>query len=101
MASAQGGRDALNRPGFEYLFPIDWSEPFGLTMVEAMVTRELLAGAWAAGACPGAAPLTIDLDSTICETYGLLRPSLAVRALAGGVAGPPPLPVASRLRDRS
>jgi hypothetical protein len=35
------------------------------------VSRELLARAWAAGAGPGAGPLTIDLDSTICETYGL------------------------------
>ena len=35
------------------------------------VSRELLARAWAAGAGPGDAPLSIDLDSTICETYGL------------------------------
>ena len=34
------------------------------------VSRELLAQAWAAGAGPGDGPLTIDLDSTICETYG-------------------------------
>jgi hypothetical protein len=37
------------------------------------VSRELLARAWAAGAGPGADPLTIDLDSTICETYGLQK----------------------------
>ena len=37
------------------------------------VSRELLAGAWAAGAGPGDGPLTIDLDSTICETYGLAK----------------------------
>ena len=37
------------------------------------VSRELRARAWAAGAGPGAAPLTIDLDSTICETYGLKK----------------------------
>ena len=37
------------------------------------VGRELLARAWAAGAGPGDAPLTIDLDSTICETYGLAK----------------------------
>ena len=37
------------------------------------VSRELLARAWAAGAGPGAEPLTIDLDSTICETYGLAK----------------------------
>ena len=35
------------------------------------VSRELLARAWAAGSGPGDGPLTIDLDSTICETYGL------------------------------
>ena len=37
------------------------------------VSRELLARAWAAGAGPGDTPLTIDLDSTICETYGLAK----------------------------
>ena len=35
------------------------------------VSRELLARAWAAGAGPGDGPLTIDLDSTICETSPL------------------------------
>ncbi len=37
------------------------------------VSRELLAKAWAAGAGPDDAPFTIDLDSTICETYGLAK----------------------------
>ena len=37
------------------------------------VSRELLAKAWVAGAGPGDDPLTIDLDSTICETYGLAK----------------------------
>src|SRR6266540_1304221 len=37
------------------------------------VSRELLARAWDAGAGPGAGPLTIGLDSTICETYGLRK----------------------------
>ena len=37
------------------------------------VSRELLARAFAAGAGPGDAPFTIDLDSTICETYGLAK----------------------------
>ena len=35
------------------------------------VSRELLARAWQAGPGPGDAPLTIDLDSTVCETYGV------------------------------
>ena len=37
------------------------------------VSRELLGRAWAAGTGPGATPFTIDLDSTICETYGLQK----------------------------
>ena len=37
------------------------------------VGRELLARARVAGAGPGDGPLTIDLDSTICETYGLVK----------------------------
>ena len=37
------------------------------------VNRELLARAWAASAGPGDGPLTIDLDSTICETSRLTR----------------------------
>ena len=37
------------------------------------VSRELLAQAWATGAGPGDAPLTIDLDSTVCETFGLCK----------------------------
>ena len=35
------------------------------------VSRELLTQAWAAGVGPADGPLTIDLDSTVCETYGL------------------------------
>ena len=35
------------------------------------VSRELLARAWSAGAGPGDGPLTIDLDSTGCETSPL------------------------------
>ena len=37
------------------------------------VAGELLARAWRAGAGPGDAPVTIDVDSTICETYGLAK----------------------------
>ena len=37
------------------------------------MSRELMARAWSAGAGPGDGPLTIDLDSTICETYGLAK----------------------------
>jgi hypothetical protein len=34
------------------------------------VTGETLARAWAAGVGPGDGPLTIDVDSTICEVHG-------------------------------
>ena len=37
------------------------------------VSRELLARAWVAGTGPGDGPLIIDIDSTICETYGLAK----------------------------
>ena len=37
------------------------------------VSRELLSRAWTAGGGPGDGSLTIDLDSTICETYGLAK----------------------------
>ena len=43
------------------------------------VSRELLARAWSAGAGPGDGPLTIDLDSTICETYGLAKEGAQLR----------------------
>jgi hypothetical protein len=71
------------------------------------VSRKLLERAWAAGAGPGSAPLTIDLDSTICETYGLAKegarhhgythvrgyhPLLAIAAGTGDV-------LAARLRE--
>jgi len=37
------------------------------------VSGELLGRAFAAGAGPGDAPMTVDVDSTICETYGLAK----------------------------
>lgn len=37
------------------------------------VSGELLARAWAAGGGPGDEAVTVDVDSTICETYGLAK----------------------------
>jgi len=54
------------------------------------VSRELLARAWSAGAGPGDRPFTIDLDSTICETYGLQKQG-AVHHGYTGVRGYHPL----------
>jgi len=54
------------------------------------VSRHLLSRAWTAGAGPGDAPLTIDLDSTICETYGLAKDG-GTRFTHTGVRGYHPL----------
>ena len=53
------------------------------------VSRELLARAWAAGAGPGDAPFTIDLDSTICETYGLAKEGARHHGYTGQAGLPP------------
>jgi Transposase DDE domain group 1 len=37
------------------------------------VLEEALGRAWAAGAGPGEGPVTVDVDSSICETYGLAK----------------------------
>ena len=69
------------------------------------VSRQLLARAWAAGAGPGDAPFTIDLDSTICETYGLAKEGARHHGYAGARGYHPLLAVAagdvlmSRLRE--
>ena len=47
------------------------------------VSRELLARAWAAGAGPGDGSLTIDPDSTICETYGLAKERARLHGYTG------------------
>ena len=54
------------------------------------ISRHLLSRAWAAGAGPGPDPLTIDLDSTICETYGLAKEG-ATGFTYSGVRGYHPL----------
>lgn len=53
-----------------------WLRAFAWFAVRQLdrVTRELLARAWAAGLGPEVdADLTIDVDSTVCETYGLAK----------------------------
>ena len=71
------------------------------------VSRQLLARAWAAGAGPGDSPLTIDLDSTICETYGLAKEGARHHGYTGARSYHPLLAIAagtgevlmSRLRE--
>jgi hypothetical protein len=43
---------------------------FGHVRQLDQVTGELLGRAWTAGAGPGEGPLTVDVDSTICEVHG-------------------------------
>ena len=63
------------------------------------VSRELLAQAWKAGAGPGDAPLIIDLDSTICETYGLAKEGARRHGYTGQRGYHPLLAVAAGTGD--
>ena len=63
------------------------------------VSRELLARAWAAGAGPDDAPFTIDLDSTICETYGLVKEGTRHHSYTGQRGYHPLLAVAAGTGD--
>ena len=63
------------------------------------VSRELLVRAWAAGAGPGDGPLTIDLDSTICETYGLTKEGARHHGYTGQRGYHPLLAVAAGTGD--
>ena len=63
------------------------------------LSRELLARGWAAGAGPGAAPFTIDLDSTLCETYGLAKEGARQHGYTGVRGYHPLLAVAAGTGD--
>ena len=63
------------------------------------MSRELLARAWAAGAGPGDGPLTIDLDSTLCETYGLCKEGARHHGYTGQRGYHPVLAVAAGTGD--
>ena len=63
------------------------------------MSRELLDRAWSAGAGPGDAPLTIDLDSTICETYGLAKEGAQHHGYTGQRGYHPLLAVAAGTGD--
>ena len=63
------------------------------------VSREVMARAWAAGGGPGCGPLTIDLDSTVCETYGLAKEGAQRHNYAGQRGYHPLLAVAAGTGD--
>lgn len=47
------------------------------------VGGRVLKNAWAMGAGPGAGPLTIDVDSTFCQTHGALKQGTRDRSYTG------------------
>ena len=63
------------------------------------VSWELLAQAWATDAGPGDGPLTIDLDSTICETYGLAKEGARHHSYTGKRGYHPLLAIAAGTGD--
>ena len=100
------------RPGTEYVFTLDWDADVlrtGGTFLRSFrwghvrqldrVSRELLSRAWAAGAGPGDGPLTIDLDSTICETHGLAKEGARHHGYTGKRGYHPLLAVAAGTGD--
>ena len=72
----EGGRPAAGRHGQGAIpwAPFLRSFRWGVVGQLDRVSRELLAhGPGRPGQDPATGPLTIDLDSTICETYGLAK----------------------------
>ena len=65
------------------------------------VSRELLARAWQSSAGPGDSPLTIDLDSTICEPTDRLKEGARHHGYTGKRGYHPLLAVAARNRRRA
>lgn len=60
------GKDVLLGGAYAYLFPIDWPEPFGLTMVEAMATGTPVI-AYRAGSVP---EIVVDgVTGFVCNTF--------------------------------
>jgi glycosyltransferase involved in cell wall biosynthesis len=62
-------KDAILGGAYAYLFPIDWPEPFGLTMVEAMATGTPVV-AYRAGSVP---EVVLDgVTGFVCDTFHAL-----------------------------
>ena len=72
---------------------------WGLVRQLDRASRELLARAWASGGGPGDDPLTIDLDSTVCETYGLAKEGAQRHNYAGQRGYHPLLAIAAGTGD--
>lgn len=76
------GKDELLGGAYAYLFPIDWPEPFGLTMVEAMATGTPVV-AYRAGSVP---EVVVDgITGFVCDTFtGMIDAVTRVRGLDRG-----------------
>jgi glycosyltransferase involved in cell wall biosynthesis len=59
-------KDALLGGAYAYLFPIDWPEPFGLTMIEAMATGTPVV-AYRAGSVPEI--IADGVTGFVCNTF--------------------------------
>jgi glycosyltransferase involved in cell wall biosynthesis len=62
-------KDALLGGAFAYLFPIDWPEPFGLTMIESMATGTPVV-AYRAGSVPEI--ILPEVTGYVCDTFGAM-----------------------------
>jgi len=60
-------KDALLGSAYAYLFPIDWPEPFGLTMAEAMATGTPVV-AYRAGSVPEV--VEDGVTGFVCDSFG-------------------------------
>ena len=101
MCCAPGGRPAPGRHGQGAITLGTFLRSFRWGHVRQLdrVSRELLPRAWQAGAGPGDGPLTIDLDSTICETYGLAKEGARHHGYTGKRGYHPLLAVAAGTGD--
>ncbi len=70
----ESGKDKLLGGAYAYLFPIDWPEPFGLTMVEAMATGTPVI-AYRAGSVP---EVVVDgVTGFVCDTVSAMVAAVA------------------------
>jgi len=70
----EAGKDELLGGAYAYLFPIDWPEPFGLTMAEAMATGTPVIG-YRAGSVPEV--VADGVTGFVCDTIAEMIAAVA------------------------